>query len=69
MTEEIKIITSERDQLAEEKLVNSRRESDELQTQKEQILALTQENNTLRDKLNSLHLKQEEGTSVTILKL
>ncbi|KAM4672946.1 centromere-associated protein E [Amazona ochrocephala] len=58
MTEEIKIITSERDQLAEEKLVNNHRESDELQVQKEQILALTQENNSLRDKLDSLHLKQ-----------
>ncbi|XP_010014100.1 PREDICTED: centromere-associated protein E, partial [Nestor notabilis] len=65
MTEEIKIITSERDQLAEEKLVNNRRESDELQVQKEQILVLTQENNSLRDKLDSLHLKQEgEGTSI-----
>ncbi|KAM9026537.1 centromere-associated protein E [Ara ararauna] len=60
MTEEIKIITSERDQLAEEKLVNNCRESDELQVQKEQVLALTQENNSLRDKLDSLRLKQEE---------
>ncbi|XP_030348610.1 centromere-associated protein E isoform X2 [Strigops habroptila] len=59
MTEEIKIITSERDQLAEEKLVNNHRESDKLQVQKEQILVLTQENNSLREKLDSLHLKQE----------
>ncbi|XP_065547054.1 centromere-associated protein E isoform X2 [Lathamus discolor] len=64
MTEEIKSITSERDQLAEEKLVNNRRESDELQVQKEQILALTEENNSLRDKLDSLQQKQEEGTSI-----
>ncbi|XP_062492693.1 centromere-associated protein E isoform X1 [Pezoporus occidentalis] len=65
MTEEIKIITSERDQLAEEKLVNNRRESDELRVQKEQILALTEENNSLRDKLDSLHHRQEgEGALI-----
>ncbi|XP_061228050.1 centromere-associated protein E [Neopsephotus bourkii] len=66
MTEEIKIITSERDQLAEEKLVNNRRESDELQVQKEQIRALREENSSLRDKLDSLHRKQGEGTLVII---
>uniref|UniRef100_A0A8C6IS92 Uncharacterized protein n=1 Tax=Melopsittacus undulatus TaxID=13146 RepID=A0A8C6IS92_MELUD len=56
MTEEIKIITSERDQLAKEKFVNNHRESDELQVQKEQTLT---ENNSLQDKLDSLHQKQE----------
>ncbi|KAF4794881.1 centromere protein E [Turdus rufiventris] len=61
MTEEIKIITSERDQLAEEKSdSNSCRESDQLQVQKEQILFLTQENHALQEKLDSLLLKTEE---------
>lgn len=73
MTEEIKIITSERDQLAEEKSQNNTcRESDELQALKEQIFFLTQENNSLQDKLESLHLKKEqdgEGTSVIMLRL
>lgn len=73
MTEEIKIITAERDQLAEEKSENNNcRESDQLQVQKEQIFFLTQENNSLQDKLNSLHLKTEEygeGTLVIMLRL
>ncbi|XP_054238811.1 centromere-associated protein E [Indicator indicator] len=60
MTEEIKTITSERDQLAEEKSENCR-ESNELQVQKEQIFLLTQENSSLRDKLDSLCLKKEDG--------
>ncbi|XP_075565422.1 centromere-associated protein E [Pelecanus crispus] len=61
MTEEIKIITSERDKLAEEKSENNNcRESDQLQMLKEQILFLTQENNSLQDKLDSLPLKKEE---------
>ncbi|NXA22284.1 CENPE protein, partial [Ibidorhyncha struthersii] len=67
MTEEIKIITSERDQLAEEKSENNCRESDQLQALKEQIFSLTQENNSLQDKLDSLRLKKEEygeGTSI-----
>ncbi|NXN66432.1 CENPE protein, partial [Himantopus himantopus] len=67
MTEEIKITTSERDQLAEEKSENNCRESDQLQALKEQIFSLTQENNSLQDKLDSLHLKKEEygeGTSI-----
>ncbi|XP_065693755.2 centromere-associated protein E isoform X2 [Patagioenas fasciata] len=67
MAEEIKIITSERDQLAEEKSQNNCRESDELQALKEQIVFLTQENNSLQVKLESLHLKKEEdgeGTSI-----
>ncbi|XP_074721204.1 centromere-associated protein E [Strix uralensis] len=67
MTEEIKIITSERDQLAEEKSEkNNCRENDQLQVQKEQIFFLTQENYSLQDKLDSLHLKKEygEGTSI-----
>ncbi|NXI63346.1 CENPE protein, partial [Anseranas semipalmata] len=70
MTEEIKNITSERDQLAEEKENKSCRESDQLQVLKEQIFFLTQENNSLQDKLDSLHLKKEqyvEGTRVTII--
>ncbi|NXN14669.1 CENPE protein, partial [Indicator maculatus] len=60
MTEEIKTITSERDQLAEEKSEKCR-ESNELQVQKEQIFLLTQENSSLRDKLDSLCLKKEDG--------
>ncbi|NWY58821.1 CENPE protein, partial [Chionis minor] len=67
MTEEIKTITSERDQLAEEKSENNCRESDQHQALKEQIFFLTQENNSLQDKLDSLHLKKEEhgeGTSI-----
>ncbi|XP_057880641.1 centromere-associated protein E [Melospiza georgiana] len=61
MTEEMKIITSERDQLAEEKSEsNTCRESDQLQVQKEQIIFLTQENRSLQDKLDSLLLKTEE---------
>ncbi|KAM6346746.1 centromere-associated protein E [Podargus strigoides] len=65
MTEEIKIISSERDQLAEEKSENNCRESDQLQALKEQIF-LTQENNSLQDKLDSLPLKEEheEGTLI-----
>lgn len=72
MTEEIKIITSERDQLAEEKSENNWRESDQLQVQKEQIFSLTQDNNSLQDKLDSSQLKQaeyEEGTLVIMLRL
>ncbi|XP_077638724.1 centromere-associated protein E [Lonchura striata] len=68
MTEEMKIITSERDQLAEEKSgSNICRESDQLQLQKEQIIFLTQENHSLQEKLDSLLLKTEElgeGTSI-----
>ncbi|NWS73103.1 CENPE protein, partial [Crotophaga sulcirostris] len=60
MMEEIKTITSERDQLAEEKSENNYRESDQLQALKEQISFLTQENNSLQDKLDSLHLKKDE---------
>lgn len=72
MTEEIKIITSERDQLAEEKSENNWRESDQLQVQKEQIFSLTQDNSSLQDKLDSSQLKQaeyEEGTLVIMLRL
>ncbi|XP_027492127.1 centromere-associated protein E isoform X2 [Corapipo altera] len=61
MTEEMKIIKSERDQLAEEKSEShSCIESDQLQEQKEQIIFLTQENRSLQEKLDSLHLKKEE---------
>ncbi|XP_009951789.1 PREDICTED: centromere-associated protein E, partial [Leptosomus discolor] len=67
MTEEIKIITLERDQLAEEKLENNCRESDQLQVQKEQIFFLTQENNSLQHKLDSLHLKKEECGEGTLI--
>lgn len=69
----MKIIISERDQLAEEKSEhNSCRESDQLQVQKEQIIFLTQENHSLQEKLDSLRLKTDEfgeGTSVIMLKL
>ncbi|KAK2519916.1 hypothetical protein Q9233_011704 [Columba guinea] len=67
MMEEIKIITSERDQLAEEKSQNNCRASDELQALKEQISFLTQENNSLQDKLGNLHLKKEEDREGTLL--
>ncbi|NXC68403.1 CENPE protein, partial [Anhinga anhinga] len=68
MTEEIKIITSERDQLAEEKSENNCREIDQLQVLKEQIVFLTQENNSLQDKLDSLHLKKEEYGEGTLIR-
>ncbi|NXV87623.1 CENPE protein, partial [Calonectris borealis] len=68
MTEEIKIITSERDQLAEEKSENNNcRESDQLHVLKEQIFLLTQENNSLQDKLDSLNLKKEEYGEGTLI--
>ncbi|KAM9295927.1 centromere-associated protein E [Morus bassanus] len=67
MMEEIKIITSERDQLAEEKSKNNCRESDQLQVLKEQIAFLTQENNSLQDKLDSLDLKKEEYGEGTLI--
>ncbi|KAM9381539.1 centromere-associated protein E [Phaethornis superciliosus] len=61
MTEEIKIITLERDQLAEKQTENNTcRESDQLQVLKEQIHFLTQENSSLQDKLESFHMKKEE---------
>ncbi|XP_039557941.1 centromere-associated protein E [Passer montanus] len=67
MREEIKIITAERDQLAEEKLgSNNCRESDQLQVQKEQINFLTQENRSLQEKLDSLLLKREESGEGTL---
>ncbi|XP_008936501.1 PREDICTED: centromere-associated protein E, partial [Merops nubicus] len=66
MTEEIKIITSERDQLAEEKAENNCRESDQLQVQKEQIFSL-EENSSLQNKLDSLHLKKEESGEGTLI--
>ncbi|XP_009980706.1 PREDICTED: centromere-associated protein E, partial [Tauraco erythrolophus] len=68
MTEEIKIITSERDQLAEEKSENNNcRESDQVQALKEQIFFLTQENNSLQDKLDNLHSKKEEHGEETLV--
>ncbi|NXI98148.1 CENPE protein, partial [Psophia crepitans] len=67
MTEEIKTIASERDQLAEEKSENNCRESDQLQALKEQISFLTQENNLLQDKLDSLSLKKEEYEEGTLI--
>ncbi|XP_041280475.1 centromere-associated protein E [Onychostruthus taczanowskii] len=68
MTEEMKIITSERDQLAEEKSgSNCCRESDQLQVQKEQIIFLTQENRSLQEKLDSLLLKMEESGEGTLI--
>ncbi|NWW55145.1 CENPE protein, partial [Pedionomus torquatus] len=67
MTEEIKVITSERDQLAEEKLESTCKESNQLQALKEQIFFLTQENNSLQDKLDNLHLKKEECGEGTLI--
>ncbi|NXT76361.1 CENPE protein, partial [Zapornia atra] len=67
MTEEIKLVTSERDQLAEEKSGNRCRESDELQALKEQILLLTQENSSLQDKLEGLRVKKEEFGEETLI--
>ncbi|XP_068869370.1 centromere-associated protein E [Aphelocoma coerulescens] len=68
MTEEMKIITSERDRLAEEKSgSNSCRESDQLQVQKEQIICLTQENRSLQEKLEILLLKKEELGEGTLI--
>ncbi|KAM4780808.1 centromere-associated protein E isoform 2-T2 [Cyanocitta cristata] len=68
MTEEMKILTSERDQLAEEKSgSNSCRESDQLQVQKEQIIFLTQENRSLQEKLEILLLKKEEFGEGTLI--
>ncbi|NWR74872.1 CENPE protein, partial [Centropus unirufus] len=59
MTKEVKTITSERDQLAEEKSEKDCSESDQLQALKEQISLLTKENNSLQDKLGTLHLKKD----------
>ncbi|XP_055652281.1 centromere-associated protein E isoform X1 [Falco peregrinus] len=68
MTEEIKIITMERDGLAEGKTENDTcRESDELQVQKEQIFSLTQENKSLQDKLDRLLLEKEEYGERTLM--
>ncbi|NXJ61311.1 CENPE protein, partial [Rostratula benghalensis] len=67
MTEEIKIITAERDQLAKEKSENTCAESHQLQALKEQIFLLTQENNSLQDKLDNLHLKKEELGEGTLI--
>ncbi|XP_074946836.1 centromere-associated protein E isoform X2 [Phalacrocorax aristotelis] len=68
MMEEIKIITLERDRLAEEKSENNCRECDQLQVLKEQIIFLMQENNSLQDKLDSLHLKKEEYGEGTLIR-
>ncbi|NXW72481.1 CENPE protein, partial [Hirundo rustica] len=68
MTEEMRIITSERDQLAEEKSEsNSCRESEQLQMQKEQIILLTQEKRSLQEKLESLLLEKEECGEGTLM--
>ncbi|NXP05824.1 CENPE protein, partial [Thinocorus orbignyianus] len=67
MTDEIKIITSERDRLAEEKSENACKESHEIQALKEQIFFLTQENSSLQDKLDNLHLKKEECGEGTLI--
>lgn len=67
MTEELKNITSERDCLAAEN--KSHRESGELQVLKEQIFSLTQERNSLQDKLDSLHLKNEEYGEETLVSI
>ncbi|NXY08473.1 CENPE protein, partial [Pteruthius melanotis] len=68
MTEEMKIITSERDQLAEENSERSScRERDQLQVQKEQIIFLTQENRSLQEKKKSLLLKKEEFGEGTLI--
>ncbi|XP_025934192.1 centromere-associated protein E [Apteryx rowi] len=68
-TEEIKNITLERDQLAEGKSENAKNheECDQLQVLKEQIFLLTQENNSLQNKLDSLHMRKEEYEEGTLL--
>ncbi|NXG73546.1 CENPE protein, partial [Baryphthengus martii] len=63
---EIKIITLERDQLAEEKAENCR-ENDQLQVQKEQIFSLTQENCLLKEKLDSSLLKRDGYGKETLI--
>nr|XP_009687712.1 PREDICTED: centromere-associated protein E [Struthio camelus australis] len=62
MTEEIKTITSERDQLAEEKseITKKHEERDQLEVLKERIFFLTQENNSLQNKLDSLYMKKKD---------
>ncbi|NXD81999.1 CENPE protein, partial [Halcyon senegalensis] len=67
MTEEIKVITSERDQLVEEKAENKCRENDQLQAQREQIFSLMQENSSLQEKLDSLHLKEDDYGEGTLI--
>ncbi|XP_010183283.1 PREDICTED: centromere-associated protein E, partial [Mesitornis unicolor] len=68
LMEDTRIITLERDRLAEEKSENNNcKESDQLQVLKEQIFFLTQENNSLQDKLDSLHLKKEEYGEGTLI--
>ncbi|CAN8208954.1 unnamed protein product [Coccothraustes coccothraustes] len=68
MTEEMKIITSEKELLAEEKSERSNcRESDQLQVQKEQIIFLTQENRALQEKLDILLLRKEESGEGTLI--
>ncbi|XP_010215383.1 PREDICTED: centromere-associated protein E [Tinamus guttatus] len=60
-TEEIKTITSEQDQFVEGKLERAKNKaSDQLQVLKEQISLLMQENNSLQNELDSLHMKQKE---------
>ncbi|OXB77558.1 UNVERIFIED_CONTAM: hypothetical protein H355_015850 [Colinus virginianus] len=65
MTEELKSVVSERDWLAAEN--KTHRESGQLQVLKEQILSLTQEKNSLQDKLDSLHLKKVEYGEETLV--
>ncbi|NXD14674.1 CENPE protein, partial [Nothocercus nigrocapillus] len=66
-TEEIKTITSERDQFAEGKLGSTEnKRSDQLQALKEQISLLMQENNSLQNKLDSLHMKEKEYEKDTL---
>ncbi|NWI17167.1 CENPE protein, partial [Crypturellus soui] len=66
-TEEINIITSERDQLVEGKLESTTNEgNDQFQMLKEQISLLMQEKNSLQNKLDSLHMKQKEYEGDTL---
>ncbi|NXJ09275.1 CENPE protein, partial [Odontophorus gujanensis] len=65
MTEELKSIISERDWLAAEN--KTHREGGQLQVLKEQILSLTQEKNSLQDKLDSLHFKKVEYGEETLV--
>ncbi|XP_064366604.1 centromere-associated protein E isoform X4 [Dromaius novaehollandiae] len=68
-TEEIKNMILERDHLAEGKSENtkSHEEGDQLQVLKEQIFFLTQENNSLQNQLDSLHMKKKEYEEGTLL--
>lgn len=59
LTEELKQVSSERNQLTEEINTKSKEENDQLQLLKEQVLSVTGENTTLQEKLEGLLLEKE----------